>query len=381
MKAAFVLLDLNGGGMERSMFVLAETLLARGHDVDLVVLKARGALLDAIPEGVGFIPLGIKAGRSAALRGAPALARYLRSARPDAVLSAAPPINLMTIIAHRLARSTARLIVSDRNDPRRTHHDGRLLQRLLMLWAARRLYPLADIRGAVSDGVRQELACLLRLPPETITTFYNPREIAPVGAGTPPSHAWLRDKKGHRIIVAAGRMAVQKDYPTLLDAFGILAAQRADVRLVIFGEGPLHAETQALVERLGLADQVSLPGFSHNVRAEIAAADVFVLSSAWEGLPGVLIEALAEGVPVVSTDCPFGAREILEDGRIGQLVPVGDAAALAAAVNAALDAPRPPRAEASLRRFHVDTTTDAYEAALFGHSGSPMEKKTGAARA
>ena len=161
-------------------------------------------------------------------------------------------------------------------------------------------------------------------------------ELEDLAAET-PAHPWLRDPKVP-VCLAAGRLCPQKDYPTLIRAFATLAETRP-LRLLILGDGPDRADLESLIRQLGLADRVALPGFAENPFSAMARAGVFVLSSAWEGLPGVLIQAMACGTPVVATDCPSGPREVLVDGRYGPLVPVGDPEALAQAIGETLDRP------------------------------------------
>ena len=166
-------------------------------------------------------------------------------------------------------------------------------------------------------------------------------------------------QNGSRLLVAAGRLVPQKDYPTMLRALKIIR-QRHDARLMILGEGEQRPRLEGLVKELGLESYVSMPGIVKNPYAYMARADLFVMSSAWEALPTVLIEALALGAPVVSTDCVNGPREILQDGRYGALVPVGDVSALAEAVAAALSAPRRELPDDALLPFTIDYAVDQY---------------------
>jgi glycosyltransferase involved in cell wall biosynthesis len=157
----------------------------------------------------------------------------------------------------------------------------------------------------------------------------------------------------------------QKDFGTLIRAFAKVVRTR-EARLLILGEGAQRDELEALVKELNLQQQISLPGFANDVYAYMSRASLFVLSSKWEGLPGVLIEAMCCGAPVVSTDCPSGPREILQDGKYGDLVPMDDADALADAIATNLDAGStgPPRE--SWRRFEPETVVDQYLEVLLG---------------
>jgi glycosyltransferase involved in cell wall biosynthesis len=182
-------------------------------------------------------------------------------------------------------------------------------------------------------------------------------------AGTPLGHPWFLPGQPP-VVLAAGRLTRQKDFRTLLRAFARLVSGR-DLRLVILGEGPDRGALTTEINALGLNDRVALPGFDDNPFRWMARARLFVLSSAWEGLPGVLIQALACGTPVVSTDCPSGPREVLDDGRFGPLVPVGDVAALAAAMERTLDDPMPAAAlKARAACYRIAPVTRQYLAAL-----------------
>jgi len=182
-------------------------------------------------------------------------------------------------------------------------------------------------------------------------------------ASEPIEHPWLVPGPPP-VVLAAGRLTAQKDFPTLLRAFARLVPER-DLRLMILGEGPDRAALEAEIEALGLGDRVALLGFQANPFSYMARARLFVLSSAWEGLPGVLIQAMACGTPVVSTDCPSGPREVLEGGRLGPLVPVGDAEALARAIMQTLDAPLPAEIlKARAAQYGLAPVSRRYLAAL-----------------
>lgn len=333
---AIFLPSLVGGGAERMMLNLARGTLEVGVGVDLVVGDAAGPYRDLIPPGCRLIDLRSRRVLSAL----PGLVRYLRRSRPAALLSAMDHANMIALWACALARVPTRVQVSVRSNlsQEATHSPflaGRLMPRL-----ARAFYPSADTVIAVSQGVADDLVQVLRPRTARVTVIPNPvvtPELADLAAA-PPEHPWLLDPSVP-VILAAGRLCPQKDYPTLIRACASLGATRA-LRLLILGEGPDRAALEGLVQQLGLADRVALPGFTDNPFSAMARARVFVLSSAWEGLPGVLIQAMACGTPVVATDCPSGPREVLEDGRYGPLVPVGEPLALATAIGESLDQPQ-----------------------------------------
>jgi glycosyltransferase involved in cell wall biosynthesis len=228
----------------------------------------------------------------------------------------------------------------------------------------RRLYPKADRIVAISQGVADDLISLLNLPHEKVTVIHNP-VITPElfeQAKQPVSHPWFEQNR-LLVILAVGRLTKAKDYPTLFRAFSLVRQVRP-AKLLILGEGEERANLERLAIELGIQNDVSMPGFVDNPFAFMAKASVFVLSSAWEGFGNVLVEALACGCPVVATDCRSGPREILDNGRYGRLVPVGDHEALAKAILETLDNPDfPANRQTRLQRameFSVDAAVDKY---------------------
>ena len=223
----------------------------------------------------------------------------------------------------------------------------------------RLFYPWADCIVGVSAGVAADVARLAAVDPETVRVIYNPVVTLDLveDAQAPVPHPWFEDATP--VLVAAGRLRPQKDFPTLLRAFATLRASR-DARLIILGDGPEIKNLEALVVELGLDEDVQLPGNTSNPYAYMARAAAFVLSSRWEGLPTVLVEALRCGAPVIATDCPSGSREILADGRYGTLVPVGDIRALASAMEAAVDGKLRPAPDESWHAHEQHVVVEKY---------------------
>lgn len=202
--------------------------------------------------------------------------------------------------------------------------NGELKHRLVHR-TAKYVYPYADEIVAVSDGVGEDLLKMTNASPEQITTIYNPSVTEDLleKRTEPVDHPWFDEDEEIPVILGVGELSEQKDFETLIRAFDrVVDNQQA--RLVILGEGPRREKLETLIAELGLGDVVSMPGFVDNPYAYMAKTDVFVLSSRWEGCPNVLVEAMACGAPVVSTDCPSGPEEILKDGKHGLLLSVGD---------------------------------------------------------
>ncbi|WP_295586971.1 glycosyltransferase [uncultured Lamprocystis sp.] len=354
---AIFLPSLAGGGAERMMLNLAQGAVAAGVAVDLVVGQAAGPYLALVPPGCTLVDLG-----AARVLGAlPGLVRYLRRRRPRALLAAMDHANMVALWARVLARVPTRVCVSVRSNLSQEAAHSPFLAGRWMPWLARAFYPRADAVIAVSQGVADDLDRLLGVGRARILVIPNPvvtPELAAL-ATAPADHPWLQPGTAP-VILAAGRLAPQKDYPTLIRAFAALSAGR-DLRLIILGEGPERTALESLIQQLGLADRVSLPGFRDNPFAYMSRARLFVLSSAWEGLPGVLIQAMACGTPVVSTDCPSGPREVLADGRYGPLVPVGAVEALAVAMALTLEQPpEPERLKARAADYGLEPVTRRY---------------------
>lgn len=331
-KVAIFLPNLGGGGAERVALASAQDLASRGHRVDLVLVEAKGDLLPLVPAGVRVVDL--KAHRIVAAL--PPLVRYLRDERPDALHAVMWPVTIIAIMAHRLARSSAKLLVSDQVALSRQVTGG--IQRRLLEWSTRLLYPLADVRIACSNVAADDLARLSWVPRDRIEIIYNP--ISPparIASNAKVEALWKG--KGPRIITV-GNLKEQKNHALLLRAFVRLADPGA--RLMILGQGPLRPRLEALAAELGIADRLLLPGFSVDPWPYLASADLFVLSSDYEGFPLVLAEAMHAGLKVVSTDCVSGPAELLDGGRYGRLVPCGDADALARAMEQALAEPTDP---------------------------------------
>ncbi|HJR16061.1 MAG TPA: glycosyltransferase [Gemmatimonadales bacterium] len=355
-RIAFFLPSLNGGGAERVILNLAEGITQRGLPVDLVLSAAEGALLDQLPASVRLVDLHARR----VLRSLGPLAGYLRKERPRALISSMNYANLVAIWASRLAGGTTPVIAtvhttlseSSRQQQRRIA--GQIWPYLLRIF-----YPWASSVVAVSRGAADDLAQSSGLARDRVEVVYNPviTDATLAAARQAPDHPWFAPGQPP-VILGVGRLTRQKDFPTLIKAFA--EVRRAHpTRLIIIGEGEDRNQLTALAAELGVSQDVALPGF-RNALAYMAGSALFVLSSAWEGLPTVLIEALAAGARVVSTDCPSGPREILQEGRLGELVPVGDVAGLAAAMRRALDTPAKPIPADALTPFTRDAAVDHY---------------------
>jgi glycosyltransferase involved in cell wall biosynthesis len=332
-RIAFFLPTLAGGGAERVALNLLKGMLEQDVLLDFVLADATGPYLDQVPPGVRLINLGT--GR--VTKAIPALAKYLRETKPVGLLSHMNHANIAAIAAKELARSKTKLVVVEHETLSASKSElrrSKLLRPMMKL-----LYPRADTIVGVSQGVAADLDCQLGLKPGTVKTVYNPvidRDTISK-AKMPLEHPWFQPDSPP-VFLAVGRLSFQKDFSNLIRAFAQLRTQKS-ARLIILGEGELRSELEAEIAQLGIGADVALPGFVPNPYAYMSHATAFVLSSRWEGLPTVLIEAMACGCAVVATDCPSGPEEILAGGKYGRLVPIENAQALAAAMVQALDDP------------------------------------------
>lgn len=326
---AFFLPLLSGGGAERVMLNLAEGFVTKGVKVDFVLAKAEGPYLDQVHEKVRLVDLG----SSGVLASLPGLVRYLRKEQPIALISALDHANVVAIWAKVLARGRTRSVVTLHNTiSEKRKLASKLSRGSVIPFLIRLFFPLANSIIAVSKGVADDYAEVAGLDSGKIKVIYNPVITNSLldKSAAPLDHPWFSSGEPP-VILSVGRLTEQKNYTGLIQAFARVR-EKVTARLLILGEGELRGELEELVERLNLKGEVSLPGFVDNPYRYMKQAAVYVLSSAWEGLPTVLIEALAVKVPVVATNCKSGPNEILRGGKLGKLVPVDDVPALAESI-------------------------------------------------
>ena len=398
LHVGFLLAGLSGGGAERFTLNLAQALIARGHRADLVIPRLAGDYRAAIPgemrirraripgtdrkllralqrsgvhvETTTVNPFGVA--RSWLVLGrkglhlpvrrrlrvyayATMIAKYVREARPHVLVSALPGADAATVCAAELTDRAVPVVVTVQNNVAAEYAPE-------WLEAARTLYPLADAVVAVSRGMAESVQRLLGVDAGRVRTIYN---SVPAGsirrlAQAEVTHPWFADGEPP-VVLSVGREAPAKDYPTLVEAFG-LARREVDARLVILGRlsAPYQERLESLARGHGVEGDLGFVDFDENPYRYMRRAGLLALSSRWEGLPMVILEALACGTPVVSTDTPCGPREIL--GRWGDLPPVGDAPALARALVATLRGERPTEEALRARAadFSVEKAADAY---------------------
>lgn len=347
MKLSILMSSFGDGGVERMVINTACGLAARGVEIRFFSGNPEGVHLERLkpPVALEILP---RESRPRMAR----LVQHLRDDRPDAVLVAKAPDFRLALKARRRAGCATSIVMRPGTTitARVRGPAGRW-----KLWRLARLYRRADAIIANSAGVRDDIARVTGVPEARIHLVRNP-VITPdleTLAAAPLEHPWL-DDPDVPVVIGAGGLRQQKDFTTLIRALALLRRRRP-ARLLLLGQGRQEARLRELTDELGLKDCVEFVGFVNNPYPWLARCSLFALSSRWEGSPNVLTEALALGTPVVSTDCRSGPREILDGGRYGPLVPVGDSEALAGAMDQILDAP--PEA-ASLRQATIEYTQE-----------------------
>lgn len=364
-RIAVLLQSLEGGGSQRRVVELVNGFVAEGREVDLILVNSGGELRDRLSENVRIVALDEQ--RQNRQTRAELLSAYLLRQAPDALLAGAAVVHPLAVEAHRQAPRIP-LVLRASSHPCRVFPWSLPRQRLLEPARRRarfRRYAASDLVIAVAD----DIAAAIRrsVPSARVIVIPNPVVTKTFLAG---AHAAItlpwRDDPDVPLIVGVGRLALAKDFPTLLRAFALLREVRP-ARLAILGSGSPRERQRLLrlAAHLHVQADVALPGPTHTVAAWLARASLFVSSSLWEGSPGALIEALAMGCPVVATDCVGNARDLLQGGRLGGLVPARDPVTMAAAMAAQLD--RPPEAKqliAAAEPYRSGNPAEDYLAAI-----------------
>jgi glycosyltransferase involved in cell wall biosynthesis len=344
-------------GVDRLMRNLLGEFARRGLSVDLLRIRNHGPYFDPPGDRVAVVSLGAAHINSSLVP----LVRYLRSARPHALLCDKDRVNRIALWARRIARVPTRVAARIGTTVSVQLATRPPWVRWWQLFSMRRFYPWADGVVFPSEGAASDFAALSGLPPERLHVIPNAvvdHELNPLSQEA-PEHPWLAGE-GPPLILGVGELCARKDFATLIRAFARVRARRP-CRAMILGEGRERRHLEGLAQALGVAEHLALPGFVTNPYACMARADLLVLCSTREGFGNVLAEALALGVPVVSTDCPSGPREILRGGMIGPLVPVGDYETLACAIEETLEHPPAPAVlKEAAAPYNVVTSASRY---------------------
>jgi glycosyltransferase involved in cell wall biosynthesis len=330
-KISFFISSFRGGGAERVFLNLTNGFVKRGFDVDLILAQKEGPYLKNVSEKVNIIDLKSKR----ILFSVPSFIKYLRKEKPNYLFSTLTHVNIIACLTKIIFRPKTKVVIRQANYLSSSRN--KVIKLLVKIF-----YNRADKIIAISKGVKKDLISKFKVEPKKIKVIYNPifKEDIFKKAKETVNHKWFINKK-YPIILGVGRLTAQKDFFTLIHAFNKLQKKK-EIKLVILGEGEDRSKLQELVRKLKLRDKVDLYGFVDNPYTYMARSDVFVLSSQHEGFGNVLVEAMACGTPVVSTNCLSGPSEILKNGEYGKLVPVGDIKALARAISETLENPIAP---------------------------------------
>ncbi len=354
-KVALTVPSLHTGGGERFTVYLANGLAARGYPVDLVLIEAQGPILAHVLPQVRVVSLNSRR----MLRSIWPLARYLRDNRPDVLISNLQHMNLAALVARRLARVSTRVIPVVHTTLSQVMVQSSDVRDRIINGILKKIYTWSDAIVVVSREAADDFLRITGVPPGIVRVIYPILTSGIAELKTSPlDDPWFAPGQPG-VVLGVGRLTPQKDFSTLIRAFAVVRREH-DLRLVIIGEGEMRGQLEKLVKELGLTDFVAMPGRTENVFAYMSRCALFVLSSACEAMPMVLVEALAAGAPVVATNCMSGPREILHDGKFGRLVPVGDVQALAGAIHESLTEPRRPPPHEVLRPFAGDAIIDQY---------------------
>jgi glycosyltransferase involved in cell wall biosynthesis len=354
-----ILVSFSGaGGVERMVLNLVNAIAEKGVRVDLLLIKTDSHHLQDIHPSVNRIDLGSGHTLTSLLP----LTRYLKRFRPPCLLAAKDRAGRIAVIARALAgagETRLGLRLGTNLTAAFAHKSPwRMWLRQLPIHL---LYPHIDAIITVSEGVRQDTLRVSGVESSRVEVVRNPVITSKLAeaAALPAPHPWLMEKD-RPVILGAGRLTLQKDFPVLIRAFAKVHESQP-CRLIILGEGRQRSELESLARKLGVAEDLALPGFTPNPYAYMRHANLFVLSSRWEGSPNVLTEAMALGTPVVSTDCPSGPEELLDGGRIAPLVPVGDWHTLADTMVQVLDQPMASETlQQAVREYNAETSANRY---------------------
>ena len=359
-------------GVDRLAKNLVPALARRGYTIDVLKVRRHGPNLTEAPPGVRIIDLGTAHTYSSLMP----VVRYLRQERPRSLYCDKDRINHTALLARALARVPTFLAVGTGTTLSIDCAQRGLFHRIKTRFSTGRLYPFADNVIVTAEGVADDMAVYTGLDRNKIQVV--PCPIVPdwvfQGGFETPDHPWFHDG-GPPIIMGLGELCARKDFVTLLRGFAQLR-ETQPCRLMIIGRGEDRDRLLATAHELGVADHLALPGFVDAPYAWLARARVFAFTSVLEGLGFALIEALACGIPSVATRCPSGPAEILQNGKYGPLVPVGDHVALAVALESALLRPLPGAfLQEAARPYEIENATTAYIRAL--NLGEPGGKRTG----
>lgn len=327
MKIAVLMNDFSGTGVPRVTLRLTEGLIARGHEVELVVLNPKGPMRNQVPTSAKVEELNV----SRAITATPKIIRYLKKSKPVTIIAAEDQLGIIAAFSCLVIRSNAKILVTSHVPYSKTNL-AKGLKGKIFVSALKLLWRRIDVFTTVSAGLADDMAAETGIPREEIKVLHNAVIQEENIARNPNRDLHPFFSSGDKVLLAMGSLHRRKGFHDLVEVMRLLK-DKASLRLIILGEGRERANLQQKIDDAGLKDKVDLAGYSDDPFGYLQTADLFVLPSYFEGLPTVLIEALSCGCPVIATDCIAGPKEILAGGEFGRLVPVGGTREMAAAIS------------------------------------------------
>lgn len=363
-KIAVFTQDFMGGGAERMMINLANGMADKGHTVDLIVVRNHGPYKNLIDSNINIVTLGGKK----VLFSIWGLTRYLKKEKPEILYSTLKHVNIAAILANKLSGNKTKTVIREACHLLTTGNK-QILQKIAYCLVPI-FYKKADAIVAVSEGVAESIVEYCNIPFDRIHILPNPsvtNELIEKSKKL-PKHPFFNNKNT-KVILGVGRLTYQKNFDHLIKAFSLLQKEsEQNIKLIILGDGEDRSMLEKLVRDLNLHESVSLPGFVDNPYSYMKKASLFVLSSRFEGSPNVLVEAMACGTPVISTDCPSGPKQILDDGKFGLLIPINDKKKLSDAMNHSIQLENNQEHMKKLQEramdYHVDRSVEEYLSVL-----------------
>ncbi|WP_181793862.1 glycosyltransferase [Garciella nitratireducens] len=351
-KLAIIVPSLRGGGAERVVTNIVSNINKNKFDITLILVKKEGPYINLIPENVSIVDLDSDRVRYSIFK----LIRELNYCKPDVVLSTLGHLNLALLIIRPLLKGNPKIIIREANTPSKSLSKLSSIRKIIFRYLYKKLYPKTDLIIAQCKDMKNDIIETFNIDRNKIQYIYNPLDIENIRKNMKDKNPYDQNKIN---LLAVGRLTYQKGYDVLINAFNIVANNIPNVTLTILGDGELKEELQNQADKLGILDKISFTGFKDNPYPYYYYGDTYILSSRWEGFPNSLLEALACGCKVVSTDCKSGPREILEDNEYGILVPTDDYISLSEGIIKSINSENKSRDRAKM--FDINKIIKEYE--------------------